>query len=241
MKTLVVGASGETGRQLVEQLLSLGLEVKVIVRPTGDIPESWNTNENVTIIRGGIAEMSVEEIAVYVKDCDAVISCLGHNLNLKGIYGKPRELVRDAVRLLCHAVQLNSPQKPVKFILMNTSGNHNRDLDESISFGQQIVLGLIRLLVPPQSDNEQAANFLRFNIGQDNESIEWVAVRPDSLIDHDTVTKYEVYPSPIRSAIFNPGKTSRINVGYFMARLTADPDIWNQWKGQMPVVYNKED
>ena len=54
-----------------------------------------------------------------------------------------------------------------------------------------------------------AADYLRTDIGQNDQNIEWVAVRPDSLVDEEAVSKYEVYPSPIRSAIFNPGKTSR--------------------------------
>jgi hypothetical protein len=70
--------------------------------------------------------------------------------------------------------------------------------------------------------------------------MEWVAVRPDSLTDEDQVTPYELHASPTRSALFNPGKTSRINVGHFMAQLLADQDLWTQWKGQMPVIYNKQ-
>jgi hypothetical protein len=122
---------------------------------------------------------------------------------------------------------------------MNTTGNRNRDLNESISVGQKMVLGLIRLLVPPHSDNEKAAKFLRVNIGQKNKLIEWVAVRPDTLINEDNVTEYELFASPTRSAIFNPGKTSRINVGNFMARLIEENELWNNWKGQMPVIYDK--
>jgi len=71
-------------------------------------------------------------------------------------------------------------------------------------------------------------------------TIEWTAVRPDNLIDEDKVTEYEVHPSPIRSAIFNAGRTSRINVGHFMADLIEDDNLWNKWKGQMPVIYNKD-
>ena len=74
--------------------------------------------------------------------------------------------------------------------------------------------------------------------GQNDESIAWTAVCPDNLINADKVTKYEVYSSPIRSAIFDPGLTSRINVGYFMADLITDDEVWNKWKGQMPVIYN---
>ena len=74
---------------------------------------------------------------------------------------------------------------------------------------------------------------------QNDKLIEWAAVRPDNLIDEDEVTPYDVYPSPIRSAIFDAGQTSRINVGYFMAELITEDDIWQKWQGQMPVIYNK--
>ena len=122
---------------------------------------------------------------------------------------------------------------------MNTTGNRNRDINEPISFMQKRVIGLIRLLLPPHVDNEKAADYLRTKIGQNNQYIEWMAVRPDGLIDEENVTDYEIHPSPIRSAIFNPGKTSRINVGNFMASLINNKDLWKKWKGQMPVIYNK--
>ena len=89
-------------------------------------------------------------------------------------------------------------------------------------------------------DNEKAADYLRTEIRQNNGSIEWVAVRPDSLVNDESITPYDVYPSPIRSAIFNPGKTSRINVAHFMADLISDDGIWDRWKGGMPVIYNRE-
>jgi hypothetical protein len=54
-------------------------------------------------------------------------------------------------------------------------------------------------------------------------------------------TYYSLHKSPIRSAIFNPGETSRINVGDFMARLILDPYLWSNWQGQMPVIYNETD
>ena len=123
---------------------------------------------------------------------------------------------------------------------MNTSGNRNRDLEEPISLGEKFVIALIRLLLPPHVDNEKAADRLRTKIGQKNKTIEWVAVRPDGLVNEDEVTEYEAYPSPTRSAIFNAGTISRINVGHFMADLIVDDNLWNKWKGQMPVIYNKE-
>jgi NAD(P)-dependent dehydrogenase (short-subunit alcohol dehydrogenase family) len=239
MTTLVVGASGATGRLLVEQLLNRGQHVRAIVRSPEKLPQVLRNNDHLSVISASILELSDLEMAQHVKGCDAVASCLGHNLNLKGIYGQPRRLVTDATRRLCNAIKTNKPDKPIKFVLMNTTGNSNRDLLEPISLAQRFVMGLMRLLLPPQVDNEQAADFLRTMIGQKDQAIEWVAVRPDSLKDASEVTTYEVHPSPTRSAIFNPGVTSRINVGHFMADLITDDSTWNKWKGQMPVIYNK--
>jgi hypothetical protein len=194
----------------------------------------------VEIIKGLVSELTVEEMAVHTAGCQAVASCLGHNLTWKGIYGKPRKLVTNAIKLLCNAIEANAPDQPVKVVLMNTVGNRNRDLDERISFGQKVVMALIRLLVPPHRDNEKAADHLRTEIGENNPFIEWVVVRPDSLINEEQVSEYELHSSPTRSALFNPGKTSRINVGHFMAHLISDNEIWGKWKGQMPVIYNEE-
>ncbi len=238
MTTLVIGATGATGKQLVEQLMNMGHNVKVIVRPTGKIPDTWKNNDKISIIKASISQIKVNEMMDYIKGCQAVASCLGHNLTLKGIYGKPRNLVTDAIKLLTNAIQKNSPEKPIKLVLMNTTANRNGDLHEPISIAQQLVMGLIRILVPPQIDNEKAANILRVDVGQNHKLIQWVAVRPDTLIDEDLVTEYEIHASPTRSALFNPGKISRINVGHFMAKLITDNDLWNKWKGQMPVAYN---
>ncbi len=97
---------------------------------------------------------------------------------------------------------------------MNTTGVCNRDLNEQISFAQKCVIGLLRALLPPHADNEAAADFLRAGIGQ-SDGIDWVVVRPHGL-----------------SAIFDAGKTSRINVAAFMADLIADDGLWAKWKGR---------
>ncbi len=238
MTTLVVGASGATGMNLVQQLLKEGQNVKVIVRSPEKLPKSWKNNKSMEIIAASVLELSDAEMAEHVKGCQAVASCLGHNMNWKGIYGQPRKLVTDVTRRLCDAIIANKPKQPVKYVLMNTTGNRNRDLSEPISFAQKCVIGLIRLLLPPHVDNEKAADYLRSKIGQDNDLIEWAAVRPDGLSDEDEVTRYEIHASPTRSAIFDAGKVSRINVGHFMAHLISDNSLWNEWKGQMPVIYN---
>ena len=239
MTTLVVGASGATGKLLVSQLLNCGQQVKIIVRTTSTLAATIINHENVSVIQANVLELSDAEMMQHVEGCDAIASCLGHNLTFKGMFGQPRRLVTDATRRLCNAIKANNPDKPIKFVLMNTTGNRNRDLSEPISLGQRCVIFLLRLLLPPHVDNEKAADYLRTVIGQNDTFIEWAAVRPDGLIDESEVTEYEIHASPIRDAIFDSGTTSRINVGHFMAELITDQTIWSKWKGKMPVIYNK--
>jgi len=239
MKILIVGATGATGRLLVEQLLEDGHAVKVIVRSPDKLPQAVQNHANLTVIQAAVLDLSDAELAQHVQGCDAVASCLGHNLTFKGVYGHPRRLVTDATRRLCQAIKANQPETPTKFVLMNTTGNRNRDLDEPISLAQKIVIGLLRLVLPPHVDNEQAAEYLRSVIGQHDGVINWVAVRPDGLVDAEQVTEYEIHPSPTRSAIFDAGKVSRINVAHFMAQLITNNDCFQKWQGQMPVIYSK--
>lgn len=239
MKTLVVGASGATGKLLVEQLIEKNHLVKIIVRNKSVLPDSIRHHQNISIVEASLLELKDIELQTHVKDCDSVASCLGHNPNLKGIFGQPRKLVTIATENLCKAIIANKSDIPTKYVLMNTVGNRNRDLDEPKSVGEKIVVGLLRMFLPPQVDNEQAADYLRIKIGQNNHAIEWVAVRPVALIDKNEVSDYLVYPSPIGNAIFSPDKIFRINVAHFMTELITNGETWNLWKGQMPVIYNK--
>lgn len=238
MKVLVLGATGATGSWAVKELLKHGKSVITIVRCKERLIEKVGEDPNLSVIEGTALDMEENHLRDLLKDCDAVISCLGHNLTFKGIFGRPRKLVRDSLKKITQCINHNEYENPVKVILMNTSGNRNRDLEEKRTFGEILVIGLIRLLVPPQSDNEQAADFLREDVGRTNKKIEWVVVRPDGLIDHEEISTYEVYPSPVRSPIFNAGQTSRINVGFFMSELLSDEILWEKWIFSMPVIYN---
>jgi hypothetical protein len=235
MKVLVVGASGATGRLVVKQLLSRGVAVTAIVRSLDSLPN----NANLLKIEASVHNLTGTEMASHLKDCNAVVSCLGHNLTFKGMFGKPRWLVTDTVQCICNAINANNIGSVVKVILMNTTGNSNRDIPEVPPLSQRIVVSILRVLLSPHADNEKAADFLRTKIGQNNNAIEWLAVRPDALTDEEEVTEYDVHASPIRNAIFDSGATSRINVANFMTELILTESLWAKWKGKMPVIYNR--
>jgi len=238
MTILIVGASGATGVRLVEELLNRGHDVKAIVRSPDRFPDNLRNHTAMDLIQASVLELSDRELEQHVAGCNAVASCLGHNLTFKGLFGKPRHLVTEATRRLCLAIKANDPAASTKYVLMNTVANRNRDLNEPIPFAQKLIIGFLRIFLPPHADNEEAAEYLRTVIGQKDKTIEWAAFRPSSLIDEDKTSEIEIYPSPTRS-ILDDGQISRINVGHFMADLITNNDIWNKWKGQMPVVYNK--
>lgn len=239
MKVLILGASGATGKQVVSQLIKRGIYVRIVTRKNAIISEEMRNNKLVENIIGNIAGFNPVENRALINECDAVVCCLGHNITFKGIFGKPRLLVYQSLKNVCEAGIRYSPKK-IKIILMNTVANENKDINENRSIPEKIILSILTVLLPPQKDNVWAANYLSGVIRKDNEKIEWAAVRPDSLIDEDEVSPYEVYESTIRNPIFNPGKTSRINVGHFMAELITDGELWEKWKNKMPVIYNKE-
>ncbi len=239
-RALVVGGTGATGRHLLVQLLERGGHVRAIVRSRERVPAAIRDHERLELIEASLLELSDDELAAHTRDCDAILCCLGHTLSFRGVFGPPWRLVTQAVRRLCAAARANAPETPVRFVLMGSSGVRNRDLHEPISVGQHVVLALLRVLVPPHADNEQAAKFLRTRIPAGDPAIDWCVVRPDSLVDEDAVRAYELHPSPTRSAIFDAGKVSRISVAHVMAELISDDELWANWRGRMPVVYGEE-
>jgi hypothetical protein len=206
----------------------------VIVRSPGKLPTGVVENPNTTVIEARVLDLTDEEMAEHVKDCNAVVSCLGHVMDLKGMFGNPRKLCTDATRRLCNAVETNGPTTPAKFILMNTVAVRNPALREQKGWKERGLLALLRLALPPAKDNESAARHLRDCVGNKNSHIEWCSVRPNSLFDAE-VSPYNIHESPISSA-FSSNPTTRSNVAHFMTELIDNSDLWAKWKFQMPVI-----
>jgi nucleoside-diphosphate-sugar epimerase len=236
MTVLVVGATGKTGRALVAQLLSKGHKVRAIVRSPRKLPAEVLNHPSVTVIEASVLDLTDREMAEHVRDCDAVVSCLGHVLSLRGIFGEPRRLCTDATRRLCNAIAENRPDKPTKFILMNTVGVRNPDLEEKRVGYERWLLALLRHTVPPHSDNEAAAEHLHQNVGKRSTHVEWCSVRPDSLVDAE-ISPYDIEQSPT-TGIFTGRPTARANVAHFMIELVENAELWNTWKFGMPVIMN---
>jgi nucleoside-diphosphate-sugar epimerase len=237
MKTLVFGASGATGKLVVSQLLERNLSAKIVVREIAVIPAKIAENKNIEIVKGNVDDFTTDQIQKLMLDCDSIVCCLGHNISFKGLFGPPYNLVVNAVKKITNAASSFDTAK--KFILMSTTAYTNKKQGERNTSGEKLIFSLLEILLPPHRDNIRAGDHLVYGSGT-SKMIEWVAVRPDSLFDEENKSEYEIFESKTRSPIFNPGKTSRINVGHFMVELLVNDALWQKWKYKTPVIYNKE-
>lgn len=234
---LLVGGTGRTGGRVLRQLLDRGVRVRAIVRSHGKLPADLAANPNLTVIEASLLSLRDEELQRHLRGCDAVISCLGHVISLKGVFGQPRDLVTQATMRLCRGVEALTPQTPVKLILMSSvSVNRPDRLDTRRGTFERAFLRVLCVVVPPAGDNQRAADFLLEKVGPGHPFVQWVAVRPDTLLEGE-VTEYAVHEGLVDS-LFAPGKTNMANVAHFMCELVTHPQTWADWKGKLPVITN---
>lgn len=234
---LVVGATGRTGQRALKQLLDRGVHVRAIVRSPSRIPAECAASPNLEVIEASLLELSEDALEDCVRGCDAVVSCLGHPVSLKGIFGAPRDLVTRATSRLCRAIIAVAPPTPVEFVLMSSvSVNRPAHQDARRGWFERAFLGVLRVLVPPARDNQRAADFLLREIGSDNPHIEWVVIRPDSLVAGE-VSAYSMHEGLV-DPLFAPGSSNMANVAHAMCELVTNPRTWAAWRGKLPVLVN---
>uniref|UniRef100_A0A7S2C2W7 NAD(P)-binding domain-containing protein n=1 Tax=Octactis speculum TaxID=3111310 RepID=A0A7S2C2W7_9STRA len=205
------------------------------------MPEDVKDHELLTVVEepNGHLAMSNEFFLKHIDGCAAVISCLGHTLSFKGIYGKPRRLCLDTTRKICESIETLSPTNPVKFIVISTEGVSRLDgMDPNRGcFERCIINCCLKNFLPPHADNMDVVQYLHENIEKNNNRyVEFCAVRPSDLTDGDQCS-YELHET-LQNGIFNAPSTSRANVGNFMADCVTVPDIWSKYKNSYPHIIN---
>jgi putative NADH-flavin reductase len=240
--TLILGATGMTGRHVVQLLLEQGYPVHVIVRSRERMMEclepcSAAAKKLLTVSEATFLDLSDEQIQQYVDRVGSVVSCLGHTMSFQGIFGKPRRLVMDSMRKLTAAMEKSLTYQPKKLILMNSNGViHPAGSDDLRTRTDRFLLFLLRYLIPPHADNEEAATLL-YNLPESS-NIQWCVVRPTDLID-GPVSDYQLLDKPVGSLFGSPGKATRANVAKCMVDMITNDKLWEQNKFQMPVLHDK--
>lgn len=235
---LLLGATGRTGGRVLTQLLARGVRVRAIVRSAERLPAGVADDARLTATEAELLSLSEVELARLVEGCDAAVSCLGHTLDAQGAFGHPRALVTEAVRRVCRAANKVGPERPLRFVLMSSvSVLRPRRQDAHRGPATRATLSLLRGVLPPARDNQSAADFLLDMSAANEGSVEWIAVRPDSLRDGD-VSEYDVHEDLI-TGLFRPRETRMANVAHFMCELVTDDRTWERWRGMLPVIVDR--
>ncbi|KAL7531033.1 hypothetical protein ACHAWF_003603, partial [Thalassiosira exigua] len=243
-----------TGKHVVLQLLQQKQHVHAIARSKQKLLDSLDEiapnsssefADYLEVTEAAVLDLSADDMKKATKGCGTVVSCLGHNLTVRGMYGKPRRLVTDATKRLCEAIDANHSEisgesktkdGKTKFILMsdvcvsNPAGG-----DDKRSLGERILLFLMHHFLPPHRDNEIAADYI-FTLVE-NPHFEWVAVRPTLLIDGSS-SKYELFDKPKDPLLVGDGVSTRANVAKFMVDMILTDNLWNSWKFKFPVIHD---
>lgn len=234
-RVLLLGGTGRTGGRVLVQLLDRGVRVAAIVRSADRVPHEARDHPQLQVVTADLLTMPASRFAAHLKQCDTVISCLGHNLNLKGVYGAPRDLVERAVRRVHAAAQSIRPAAPIRLILMSSvSVNQPDHADTRRGTSERAVVWLLRGLLPPARDNQRAADFLAREVGPTDPYLQWVVVRADTLRDGD-LGEY-VLSGELATTLLRPDSTQMSQIGHFMCELVTNDQDWGEWAGKMPVI-----
>lgn len=232
---LLLGGTGRTGRRVLQQLAGRGIGTRVIVRNARKLPAGFAQDASVAVVEADLLSLTDDDLQRHLRGCDAVVSCLGHVLSLRGILGPPHDLVTRATTRLCRALEALQPARPVKLVVMSSvSVHHPGGLDTRRGTFEKVLIGMLRGVLPPARDNQRAADFLQRRIGPSHPFVRWVVARPDTLLDGET-SEYAVHAGLVNS-LFAPGHTRMANVAHFMCELVTDPPAWERWKAKLPVI-----
>jgi putative NADH-flavin reductase len=171
VKLAIFGATGRTGRPLVEQALAAGHDITVLVRDPAKITLS---HPRLKIVQGDATNAAKVEEAV--AGADAVISTLGQTT------GSPKDVQTVATKHIVAAMQ----QHGVRRLVSLTGGGVAHAKDEPKLVDKAFKFLLKRLQPDVLADAENHARVIR------NSDLDWVVVRGPRLTEKPGTGKYRV-------------------------------------------------
>jgi putative NADH-flavin reductase len=195
----VFGATGGTGRQVVDQALNAGYEVTVLVRDHARIP---NTNERLHVVVGDFTHQ--ESVEAVVAGNDVVISALG--TNAKG----PISACTDGVRSIAAAMK----SQGVRRLLVVSSHGAAESHDSSL-----YVLAVWATLGNKMRDKDNMEALIR------SADVDWTIVRPPALSNGSRTGSYRT-GTDIKISLLS--KISRADVADFLLREAVNGDYIHQ-------------
>ena len=213
MKLTVFGATGRTGRHLVEQALAAGHEVTAFVRNPSKLADVGLSaqHEGLTVVQGDVKDAARVEEAV--RGADVVLSTLGHTKT------SAKDVQTVGTRNILRAMDEYGTDR----FISETGAGVADPRDGKRSLGAKVMGGLLKLLAPDVlRDAEHHAEAIRAS------DAAWTLVRAPRLTDG---LRTGVYQTGYLN--LGPGaKASRADVADFMLKLALE----GGYKREAPMI-----
>lgn len=210
MNVLLLGATGRTGKYVLEYLLNNGHTINVIVRDKNKI---GNTSDRLQIFE---ADITIENLLKATNGCEAIISVLNISRTSDFPWAKlrtPKDFLSETMK---NILQISKELKIKKLIVCSAWGVHETKKEIPGWFRWVINNSNVGLAY---KDHERQENFLR------NSELNYTIVRPAGLTN--SVKEKEILIS--QNNIPKPKLTiSRKNTARFMVELLEDTSYSRQ-------------
>ncbi|MBS2023975.1 MAG: NAD(P)H-binding protein [Deltaproteobacteria bacterium] len=198
MRILVFGATGGTGRNVVERALAAGHDVVAVARK----PESIAAKERLTVLKGDVLDAA--SLPPAFEGVDAVVSCIGPASN-----SNPGTLLSEGTKNMLLACAKSGVKR---FVF--ESGMICSDGSELSFFGGFAVSVFRRIFPKLYADKIIAESSVTAS------SRDWVIVRPPALAHKPFTGKYTAGP---RAKIFPGNALSHADCADCLLRAATEP------------------
>lgn len=171
MNVLIIGATGPTGQQIVQQALAQGHEVTALVRS----PEKFEMqHDHLHVIQGDV--LNPDSLQAAMSDQQGVISSLGSKLSFK-----PMTLLSDGTKNLIQAMEQQGVRR---FVCITGMGAGDSKGHGGFVY-DKLILPLVLKEVYKDKDRQEAA--IR------DSNLDWIIVRPAQLTNGTATGNYRVF------------------------------------------------
>lgn len=198
MHVAVFGATGGTGRQVVQQALAAGHRVTALVRN----PDRLGIrHDDLTVVVGDV--LDADKVTQTLAGADAVVISLGNTAN------NPDYIVSQGTQVIVDAMKRLG--RPKRIVVVSSLGvGESKD---QVPFAFKMLMKTV--LKKPMEDKERQEAIIK------GSGLDWTIVRPGGLTDGPATGRYKAGLDPKIVA----GQVSRADVAAFVLQQLTD-DIY---------------
>ena len=197
-RVLILGATGGTGRQVVEQAVAAGVDVTAIVRVPAKLSPSVRS---IRVLTGDLMH-NTAVLTAAVAGQDAVISTLGVGQSFK-----PGRLIRTTAPAIVGAML----QQGVRRLVFTSAFGVGATRQDTPLLPRLFIATLLRQIYADKKAGEEAIR---------NSSLDWTIVYPVGLTDGP---KTGTYRAGERLSLSGFPRISRADVAEFLLKQVHDP------------------